>query len=296
MPFGEEFAASGTQQKQHFTSYERDSETATDYALNRQYNQGIGRFNRVDPYRGSNDNNDPQSFNRYSYVKNDPVGATDPLGLDELPPLGPKPDELIANPNNPNPMEWPDDWWWGGNPYSYEPNPYDGGGFFMTVPTPSFNLADFLLSMLNAISLLSPGKLTSDGNCGHLAYLGEQEPSNKLEKWIETSGAFKDVEADFVASPKGVVKIPNGCSCALACKDYSILCSCTPPRKAGPIESHAPEVMHSANWDKDLTNPSERFNWIGESYMRKYLGTIDIPVNFPIGGLTVPGGDSWWFD
>jgi len=81
LPYGEDFAESGTQQKQHFTSYERDAESGTDYAVNRQYNQSVGRFNRVDPYSGSNDISDPQSLNRYTYVKNDPANATDPLGL-----------------------------------------------------------------------------------------------------------------------------------------------------------------------------------------------------------------------
>jgi hypothetical protein len=49
LPFGEDFAESGTRDKRHFTSYERDSESASDYAVNRQYSQNIGRFNRVDP-------------------------------------------------------------------------------------------------------------------------------------------------------------------------------------------------------------------------------------------------------
>jgi RHS repeat-associated protein len=84
LPFGEDFAESGTQQKQHFTSYERDSETGADYAVNRQYHQGIGRFNRVDPYPGSYDYGNPQSLNRFTYVKNDPLNAVDPLGLDEI--------------------------------------------------------------------------------------------------------------------------------------------------------------------------------------------------------------------
>jgi YD repeat-containing protein len=53
LPFGEDFGESGTQEKHHFTSYERDSETSTDYAVNRQYAQSVGRFNRPDPYRGS---------------------------------------------------------------------------------------------------------------------------------------------------------------------------------------------------------------------------------------------------
>jgi RHS repeat-associated protein len=99
LPFGEDFAESGTQQKQHFTSYERDSETGMDYAVNRHYRSAIGRFNNVDPildkgfgarlspgcakgrtirdYTGQ-----PQSLSRYSYTLNDPANHLDPFGLE----------------------------------------------------------------------------------------------------------------------------------------------------------------------------------------------------------------------
>jgi RHS repeat-associated protein len=81
LPFGEDFAESGSQQKQHFTSYERDAESGTDYAVNRQYHQGGGRFNRPDSYAGSYNLGNPQSLNRFTYVLNDPVGNADPSGL-----------------------------------------------------------------------------------------------------------------------------------------------------------------------------------------------------------------------
>ena len=78
-PFGEDFGESGPQEKHHFTSYERDSETGTDYAVNRQYNQSVGRFNRVDPMPMVISN--PQSLNRYTHAANNPIDLTDPLGL-----------------------------------------------------------------------------------------------------------------------------------------------------------------------------------------------------------------------
>jgi len=81
LPFGEDFGESGTQEKHHFTSYERDGESATDSAVNRQYLQTIGRFNRVDTYRVSSDLSNPQTLDRYSYVGNDPINLNDPLGL-----------------------------------------------------------------------------------------------------------------------------------------------------------------------------------------------------------------------
>jgi len=82
LPFGENFAESGSQQKQHFTSYERDSESGTGYAVNRQYNQCVANVIRTDPVSKSCDFKRPQSLNLYAYVKNDPINASDPFGLD----------------------------------------------------------------------------------------------------------------------------------------------------------------------------------------------------------------------
>jgi RHS repeat-associated protein len=88
LPFGEDFAESGSQEKRHFTSYERDSEGGSDYAVNRQYSPSVGRFNRADPYHGSYSLTRPQSLNRYSYVQNDPIDNVDALGLFGNCPLG----------------------------------------------------------------------------------------------------------------------------------------------------------------------------------------------------------------
>jgi RHS repeat-associated protein len=81
LPFGEDFAETGTQEKHHFTSYERDSESGTDYALNRQYAEGIGRFGQVDPKRCGRNGDFPQDWHRYVYVRNDPADLVDPKGL-----------------------------------------------------------------------------------------------------------------------------------------------------------------------------------------------------------------------
>jgi uncharacterized protein RhaS with RHS repeats len=50
--------------------------------MNRRYNRWWARFEQPDPYGGSYNLTDPQSFNRYSYVRNDPVNFVDPNGLD----------------------------------------------------------------------------------------------------------------------------------------------------------------------------------------------------------------------
>src|SRR5882724_6291669 len=67
-------------QPKKFTSYERDGNGA-DEAMFRRYNRQHSRFDQPDPYDGSYDLTNPQSFNRYSYVQNDPVNFTDPSGL-----------------------------------------------------------------------------------------------------------------------------------------------------------------------------------------------------------------------
>src|SRR5713226_9489769 len=64
-----------------FTSYERDTTGGMDEAMMRRYHGWWSRFDQPDPYDGSYDSTDPQSFNRYSYVQNDPVNFVDPSGL-----------------------------------------------------------------------------------------------------------------------------------------------------------------------------------------------------------------------
>jgi len=51
--------------------------------MHRRYNRWHSRFDQPDPYGGSYDITNPQSFNRYSYVLNDPVNFVDPSGLDD---------------------------------------------------------------------------------------------------------------------------------------------------------------------------------------------------------------------
>jgi RHS repeat-associated protein len=84
LPFGEATGTSGEQEKHSFTTYERDNEATIDYAMNRQYSFAVGRFMQVDPMTGSPGN--PQSLNRYVYVKNDPINSVDTLGLIEQKP------------------------------------------------------------------------------------------------------------------------------------------------------------------------------------------------------------------
>jgi RHS repeat-associated protein len=78
-PFGESWYAASTTTKYQFTSYERDSESGNDYAQARYHINRLGRFSSPDPLSG--DIGDPQSFNRYAYVRNMPLNSTDPTGM-----------------------------------------------------------------------------------------------------------------------------------------------------------------------------------------------------------------------
>lgn len=63
----------------HFTGKQRDTETGNDYFGARYYSSAIGRF--VSPDDGSGQSPaDPQSWNLYSYVRNNPLTRTDPDG------------------------------------------------------------------------------------------------------------------------------------------------------------------------------------------------------------------------
>ncbi len=88
-PWGGETNRSSNEafQPRTFTTYVRDS-IGSDEAMHRRYNRWWARFEQPDPYDGSYDPIDPQSFNRYSYAQNDPVNFVDPLGLDGIGALG----------------------------------------------------------------------------------------------------------------------------------------------------------------------------------------------------------------
>lgn len=78
-PWGEEKTTT-QQNTEKFATYFRDS-TNLDYAVQRYYSSIMGRFLTPDPagVRAVSLAN-PQSWNRYSYVVNDPVNLTDPTG------------------------------------------------------------------------------------------------------------------------------------------------------------------------------------------------------------------------
>jgi len=83
-PFGEvQTDTSSSATKRKFTSYERDSETGNDFAINRQFTAANARFTQPDPSgMASAGIANPQSLNQYAYALNDPANMSDPLGLE----------------------------------------------------------------------------------------------------------------------------------------------------------------------------------------------------------------------
>jgi RHS repeat-associated protein len=82
LPWGDAYSASGSDNdRYHFAQLDRDSETDTHHAQFRQYSSTQGRWMSPDPYDGSYRMGNPQSFNRYAYVMNNPVIYLDRSGL-----------------------------------------------------------------------------------------------------------------------------------------------------------------------------------------------------------------------
>ena len=79
---GQKYSATADKIRRKFTGYEKDEETSLDFAEARMYDNRFGRFTAVDPLLASGNSADPQTFNRFNYVGNNPLGITDPSGLD----------------------------------------------------------------------------------------------------------------------------------------------------------------------------------------------------------------------
>lgn len=95
-PWGGETSRSNNQSlmSRRYTSYERDVNGGDDAQM-RRYQSRWTRFSQPDPWDGSYDMSDPQSFNRYSYVQNDPVNFVDPSGLNMQAPYVPSEADLV---------------------------------------------------------------------------------------------------------------------------------------------------------------------------------------------------------
>jgi RHS repeat-associated protein len=80
-PYGEEITNGTAKDTFKFAQTYRDSDSGLDYASQRFYASGIGRFLTGDSFDASASTSSPQSWNRYAYVQGDPVNSYDPSGL-----------------------------------------------------------------------------------------------------------------------------------------------------------------------------------------------------------------------
>jgi RHS repeat-associated protein len=80
-PYGGEIAVSGSDPNHFkFTGKERDSESGLDNFGKRYLGSSLGRFMTPDPPLMDQHIADPQSWNLYSYVRNNPLSFVDPTG------------------------------------------------------------------------------------------------------------------------------------------------------------------------------------------------------------------------
>ncbi len=84
LPFGDGLACNGNIPDPHrFTGKERDTESGNDYFGARYYASNMGRFLSPDPLGNYvADHSNPQTWNLYSYVLNNPLINVDPTGYD----------------------------------------------------------------------------------------------------------------------------------------------------------------------------------------------------------------------
>ena len=64
--------------EEEFTGKQFDPNLQMQYLRARYYDQSNGRFNRLNPFAGNN--NDPQSLHKYAYTHCNPVMGIDPSG------------------------------------------------------------------------------------------------------------------------------------------------------------------------------------------------------------------------
>ena len=90
LPFGERMSSWGQKTIRRYTNHEDDSDSGAIYMQAREQLPAYGKFAQVDPaYDQTKD--DPESWNLYTYVTNNPVTHTDPDGRILSQPIAPVP-------------------------------------------------------------------------------------------------------------------------------------------------------------------------------------------------------------
>jgi len=84
LPFGENNSSDSGISTHEFTGNQRDGESGLDHTLFRKYSSQLGRWTSPDPAgRRAVSLSNPQSWNRYVYVLNNPLNLFDRTGLDD---------------------------------------------------------------------------------------------------------------------------------------------------------------------------------------------------------------------
>jgi RHS repeat-associated protein len=94
LAFGDGLTCAGTEASPlHYAGQPLDSESNHTHFLYRQLSSTQGRWTTPDPAGlGAADPHNPQTWNRYTYVANNPLNSVDPMGLFNLPPCDGDPD------------------------------------------------------------------------------------------------------------------------------------------------------------------------------------------------------------
>ena len=79
-PYGADIGTPPAGDAPDFATYTKEGSTGLEYAMNRYYSGGFGRFMTIDPRGDSAEPTNPQSWNRYSYSGSDPANLFDPAG------------------------------------------------------------------------------------------------------------------------------------------------------------------------------------------------------------------------
>jgi RHS repeat-associated protein len=204
-PYGDE-PSTTTQNRPKFATYYREGTTGLDYAQQRYYASTLGRFTTPDPYQASGGPADPQSWNRYAYVQNDPVNYNDPEGLCKCPAgsfctcWDPK--------SSPLPFVSGDfitGFGFGRAPVAHL-LPKDGGGESSAGPAPPTR--EFVYNNVEDADLLIRNAIT--GLAAFLTYASGRDCANWLQKGLVgsaykpygTIGAFLGILPDAVGSAK----------------------------------------------------------------------------------------------
>jgi len=80
-PYGESKTSTAGDDREGFATYTRDEKSGLDYADQRWYASGVGRFGSVDPNIANANTNRGGSWNAYAYTEGNPVNSNDPSGL-----------------------------------------------------------------------------------------------------------------------------------------------------------------------------------------------------------------------